>query len=128
MLSVPCLQEEANELETELLQELFTHLLLEAGQVYKQREQEGWHEDDTAAADAAAWGAAAAAEADSDEESEIEDEDEGEAAHQAALKRSKARRSWKPTKGEVLVLLVGMLLLGELLVMLDMLGLFKKRS
>lgn len=121
------LQDEANELETELLQELFTHLLLEAGQVYQQRQQDGWHDEDTAAADQQAWDTAAEAEADSDEESDIDEDDEGEAAHQAALKRSKQRRSWKPSKGEVLIILVGMMLLGELFVMLDMLGLFTRR-
>lgn len=129
-LCVCCtLQDEANELETELLQELFRHLLLEAGQVYKQRQQDGWHDEDTPAADQAAWdAAAAAAEADSDEESDLEGEsDEGEAAHQAALRRAKQRRSWKPSKGEVLIILVGMMLLGELFVMLDMLGLFNRR-
>lgn len=122
-------QDEANELETELLQELYRHLLLEAGQVYKQRQEDGWHDEDTTAEDQKAWdaAAAAAAEADSDEDSDIEEEDEGEAAHQAALRRSKQRRSWKPSKGEVLIILVGMMLLGELFVMLDMLGLFKRR-
>jgi DNA-directed RNA polymerase specialized sigma54-like protein len=124
-LTLLLLQEEANELETELLQELFTHLLLEAGQVYKQRQQDGWHDDDTAAADQQAWDTAA--EADSEEDSDIDEDDEGEAAHQAALKRSKQRRSWKPSKGEVLIILVAMMLLGELFVMLDMLGLFKRR-
>lgn len=127
-----CLQDEANELERELLQELFRHLLLEAGQVYKQRQQDGWHDEDTPAADHAAWDAAAAAgEADSEEEDsdleEGESDDETEAAHKAALRRAKQRRSWKPSKGEVLMILVGMMLLGELFVMLDMLGLFNRR-
>lgn len=119
-------QEEANELETELLQELFTHLQVQAGQVYKQRDEDGWHEEDTAAADQAAWEAPAEEEVFSDEEEEEED-DEGEAAHQAALRRSKQRRSWKPTKGEALIILVAMMLLGELWVMLDMMGVFNKR-
>jgi hypothetical protein len=123
-------QDEANELETELLQELFRHLLLEAGQVYKQRQQDGWHDEDTPAADQDVWdAAAAAAEADSEDESDLEEgeSDEGEAAHQAALRRAKQRRSWKPSKGEWLIILIGMMLLGELFVMLDMLGLFNKR-
>jgi len=51
-----------------------------------------------------------------------EEEDEGEAAHQAAVRRSKQRRSWKPTKGEALIILVAMMLLGEFWVMLDMLA------
>lgn len=117
-------------METELLQELFRHLLLEAGQVYKQRQQDGWHDEDTPAADQAAWDVAAAAgEAGSEEESDLEEgeSDEGEAAHQAALRRAKQRRSWKPSKGEVLMILIGMMLLGELFMMLDMLGLFSRR-
>jgi hypothetical protein len=121
-------QDEANDLETELLQELFSHLLLEAGQVYKQKEQEGWHDDDNDAADQQAWDAAAAVEGDSEDLSDAEgSDDEGEAAHQAALKRSRQRKSWRPTKAEVLIILVGMMLLGELFVFLDMAGLFRRR-
>lgn len=121
-------QEEANELETELLQELHSHLLLQAGQVYKQRQADGWHDEDTPAEDQRAWDAAAEAEADSDLGSE-DDEDsdaEAEAAHAAAVRRSKQRKSWKPTKSEILIILVGMMLLGELFVFLDMAGLFNR--
>lgn len=124
-MGVHGVQEEANELETELLQELFTHLQVQAGQVYKQRDEDGWHEEDTAAADQAAWEAPAEEEVFSDEEED--EDDEGEAAHQAALRRSKQRRSWKPTKGEALLILIAMMLLGEFWVMLDMLGVFKRR-
>lgn len=112
-----CLQDEANELETELLQELFTHLLLQAGQVYQQRQ-----EDDSPVDDAAAWDAAANADEDSDEELETDEaEDEEEKAHAAALKRSKQKHGFKLTKGGLLIALIAMMLLGELFVMIDML-------
>jgi NACalpha-BTF3-like transcription factor len=126
-----CLQDEANELETELLQQLFSQLLLQAGQVYKQQQQAGLFEDDTAAEDLHAWEeAASGAEADSSEDEQSggsDDGDEAEVAHQAAVKRNKQRRSWKPTKGELLMALLAMLLLGEMFVFLDMAGLFGRR-
>lgn len=122
-----CLQDEANELETELLQELFSHLLLQAGQVYKERQEGGWHDEDDAEEDRRVWDTAADEEAESEADTEDEELDEAEAAHQAAVRRGKQRRSWTPTKSEVLIILVGMMLLGELFVFLDMAGLFKRR-
>lgn len=125
-----CLQGEANELEVEMLLELQTHLLLEAGSIYRQGADDGWPDDDTPAGDDAAWSAAAEAATEEEEDSEADSEvgDEGEAAHKAAAKRSKAKGAgFRLTKAGVLVGFVVLILLAEIVVFLDMAGLLGSR-
>eukprot|EP00775_Hariotina_reticulata_P010883 gene10883-11037_t len=123
-------QSEANELEVEMLMELETQLLLQAGSIYRQGAVDGWPDDDTPAGDEAAWSAAAQAATEAEEEEEEDSDkdseagDDGEAAHKAAAKRSKAKAAgFKLTKASVLVAFVVLILFAELFVFLDMAGL-----
>lgn len=125
------MQDEANELETELLLELHGLLLPKAGTIYSQLAQDGWPDDDSAEGDKAAWqreGADAESE-DTDDEGpadDDDDDDEGEAAHKAAMRRAKHKQQgWRVTKASVLIGMIVLMLLAEVFVFMDMTGLFR---
>lgn len=121
------LQDEANELETELLMELHGQLLVKAGMIYSQLAQDGWADDDSAEGDKAAWQQQGVAADSEDTEDEGADSgDEGEAAHQAAVRRAKQKQQgWRVSKAGVLIGMIVLMLLAEVFVFLDMAGLFR---